>query len=446
MKKIISFVFLCFFCFSAAFADAPVFVVSGTAEEFEVAGSKVFVFNSLTGAEITLIADAKIDTAVCRTYIANPNTATDLPETAFSVDTVAGKITISELTDATGYIFLINETTYIYIYVFDYNNYVPKINALDVEGDCFGTDVKANLSMQAMNYYMPAAGTLYRYFTLEYKTLRWNDDAEKFEEVETTESIPPLKSGGEYIWPLEDSVFINTTFTLTNTDQYTKAFGEVKMESEEFTAQKPIIKAIGELTPRTADNERDKGDDKLRDNLEGSAPVEVNLRVHANTSSEYNTSLEHYFTWYIYEETQPDVPIHHRSYPSSSDPNFNIKFSTYGKYVARVTTTTADGCTAVDSINIEVIGSEIDIPNVFTPNGDGKNDKFCVAFKSIIKYNMWIYNRWGRLVFSSNNPENCWDGYIGNQKAAVGAYFYKIEATGADGKKYKRAGDINLLR
>ena len=449
MKKIISFVFLCASCLPAAFADAPSYPYSASkaAEEFEFSGSnRVFVFNGLATAEITLTANVEIDTAVCRAY-SETQTPIDLAPGDFTVDKATRKITITKLSNATGYVFWINNgASFAYIYVFDYDKDAHKIHSLDAIGDCLSTSVAATFSIPPMIYYLPLTNStavaerppLERHFVLKYNTLRWNEDAEDFDKIEVSaEAIPRSNlTSGKYTWNL-DSVYIDTRFTLTSTDQdqYAKAFGQTTDTTDLFIAQKPIVKATGKLTPREAKNERERGNDKARYELEGSAPVKVQLEAHANAP------LANSFVWYIYEEQQPGTPVN-----NSREPSFNLPFATYGKYTARVTTTTEDGCEASDSILITVTDSEIDIPNVFTPNDDGINDKFCVAFKSIIKYNMWVYNRWGRLVFTSNSPENCWDGYIGNQKAASGAYYYKIEATGADGIKYKRAGDINLLR
>jgi len=103
-------------------------------------------------------------------------------------------------------------------------------------------------------------------------------------------------------------------------------------------------------------------------------------------------------------------------------------------------------CSYSDSITVTVSTSSIEAPNVFTPNGDGHNDEFRVAYKSIIQFDAWVYNRWGRLVYKWSDPMKGWDGNIGGKKAAAGAYFYVIKAVGADGKKYKLKGDINLLR
>jgi gliding motility-associated-like protein len=101
---------------------------------------------------------------------------------------------------------------------------------------------------------------------------------------------------------------------------------------------------------------------------------------------------------------------------------------------------------------IEVINSMLEIPNVFTPNGDGINDEFKVSYKSLVSFSAKVYNAWGRLVYSWTDPAQGWDGTIGGNPAAEGTYFYYIEAVGADKDEkgnpisYVYKGDINLLR
>ena len=106
---------------------------------------------------------------------------------------------------------------------------------------------------------------------------------------------------------------------------------------------------------------------------------------------------------------------------------------------------------------MRVLESFIEAPNAFTPNGDGINDEWRVAYKSIESYQCIIQNRWGRTVFKSTDPGKGWDGTIGGRPAAEGTYYYVIVAYGTDkfpethkkyGKqmKYKLSGDINLFR
>ncbi|MBK3518163.1 T9SS type B sorting domain-containing protein [Carboxylicivirga marina] len=89
----------------------------------------------------------------------------------------------------------------------------------------------------------------------------------------------------------------------------------------------------------------------------------------------------------------------------------------------------------------------VKVPNAFTPfSSPGQNDEFRVSYRSVNKFTMLIYNRWGRKVYSSSNPEVGWDGRIGNSKAEPGVYFYKIEATGYNpGEKEELEGAVHLI-
>lgn len=70
------------------------------------------------------------------------------------------------------------------------------------------------------------------------------------------------------------------------------------------------------------------------------------------------------------------------------------------------------------------------IPNAFTPNGDGLNETFGPKGEGITEFNMQIFDRWGTLIFESNDLTIQWDGYIHEEKAPVGVYVYKISAKG----------------
>src|SRR5439155_16985702 len=75
------------------------------------------------------------------------------------------------------------------------------------------------------------------------------------------------------------------------------------------------------------------------------------------------------------------------------------------------------GCTATGSITIYV-ERELYMPNAFTPDGDGKNDIFRIpAGTTILLENFSIYNRWGQLVFHTNDATKGWNGTINSKKA-----------------------------
>ena len=125
--------------------------------------------------------------------------------------------------------------------------------------------------------------------------------------------------------------------------------------------------------------------------------------------------------------------------------NQTYTFKDAGSYVVKFIASNSK-CSYTDSVIVKVSESAIFAPNVFTPNGDGVNDEFRVAYKSILKFKGVIFNRWGKRVFSWTDPAKGWDGSIGGRPAATGAYFYIIEAEGSDKKIHKLKGDINLLR
>jgi len=89
-----------------------------------------------------------------------------------------------------------------------------------------------------------------------------------------------------------------------------------------------------------------------------------------------------------------------------------------------------------------ISGADIFIPNVITPNGDGKNDRFQVI--GISRYpnsSLFIYNRWGNEVYQSKNYQNTWDGHGLNE----GTYFYLLRLNTPNGEKVYK-GWIELLR
>ncbi|MGQ1890779.1 gliding motility-associated C-terminal domain-containing protein [Thermophagus sp. OGC60D27] len=102
------------------------------------------------------------------------------------------------------------------------------------------------------------------------------------------------------------------------------------------------------------------------------------------------------------------------------------------------------GCESFsDVFEVNITESELEVPNVFTPNGDGINDEFRVAYKSLKKFEMVVFNRWGRKVFESKDPAVGWDG----SGQAPGVYYYYIYGEGYnEGEVYKKGGAVHLIR
>lgn len=89
-------------------------------------------------------------------------------------------------------------------------------------------------------------------------------------------------------------------------------------------------------------------------------------------------------------------------------------------------------------------GFELVIPNVFTPNGDGSNDIYFITTKGLTEFNLIIVNRWGNVMFETNDPNEGWDGTSNGQKCAEGTYFYLLNAK-AGNKEFKEHGFLTLI-
>lgn len=89
---------------------------------------------------------------------------------------------------------------------------------------------------------------------------------------------------------------------------------------------------------------------------------------------------------------------------------------------------------------------QIVIPNVFTPNNDQNSDTYRVEVTNYISFRIEIFNRWGGLVFKTDNPEESWDGTFNDQPAAEGVYFGVITTTDLFGETKTFETTVHLLR
>jgi len=100
------------------------------------------------------------------------------------------------------------------------------------------------------------------------------------------------------------------------------------------------------------------------------------------------------------------------------------------------------------SYNITVIplNKDVFVPNVFTPNGDGKNDRLYVYGNYINKLEMRIFNQWGEQIALINSLNQGWDGTQRGKPQPVGVYVYVLKAVLTTGKVIQLKGSITLLR
>ena len=118
--------------------------------------------------------------------------------------------------------------------------------------------------------------------------------------------------------------------------------------------------------------------------------------------------------------------------------------TTTGTYSVHVYNACGEADASV-TIEVEDCGEAVYVPNAFTPNGDGQNDLFLPVFnhpERLESYSLHIYDRWGRLLFSTDNPQQGWN--CGD--CPVGAYVWRIEykVSGEGGKIL--TGNVTVVR
>ena len=119
-----------------------------------------------------------------------------------------------------------------------------------------------------------------------------------------------------------------------------------------------------------------------------------------------------------------------------------------GTYYVSVTDT--NNCPGSASIFIdEFCPSDLYIPTAFSPNGNGINDYFLTYGERIISFHLYIYNRWGEIIFESQDMSEGWNGKYNGEDAQQGSYVYRVDYQLYDYKelkKHTKYGVVNLMR
>lgn len=123
-----------------------------------------------------------------------------------------------------------------------------------------------------------------------------------------------------------------------------------------------------------------------------------------------------------------------------------ISISSAGRYSCEV----SNSCGTVhDNVNVEFVDCTecLYVPNAFSPNGDNKNDLYFTYSACPIRYfELQIYNRWGELVFSTQDIAQGWDGSYKNQVQPTGVYTYRVLLVNELGKSTSSKGSVTLIR
>jgi gliding motility-associated-like protein len=132
--------------------------------------------------------------------------------------------------------------------------------------------------------------------------------------------------------------------------------------------------------------------------------------------------------------------------PMGDSTTVTTSLNQVGTETYTVTVTSEDGCVQEFSTSIENLGILYEVPNIFSPNGDGNNDVFGLFTKvALNEYNCKVFNRWGKVVFETNTPGVFWDGGFNDNPAPSEAYIYMINFRIGE-QRFEKQGSLTLVR
>ncbi|MGC3979579.1 MAG: gliding motility-associated C-terminal domain-containing protein [Paludibacteraceae bacterium] len=391
--------------------------------------NNVYIFDKIDNSS-EIHYKSQSETSVVKWYIFLNGAKNEMT----NVSVLSSTETYIDPVNNTGYILEVDGQQIASFWVFDYSQYLPLFNsvtAIDSDAPCDEVKLNVDATISVFNYQSPT-GAIYkldRKFTVTYTTLEWNSDSKEWKEIASEETVV-LPKASDLLLPIP---YTNTTFTVSG-DDFASLLG---LSASSVTSATYITKAVKcNITSKTSTVRKDILNEKDRptedSQLTGSAPLDIDF--FSNPTPTADT-----YIWKIFKDNSTS-PLISRSAKDNTYP-----FTEAGKYTVTATTSNAY-CSFSDTVFVEVSESSLVVPKVFTPNDDDVQDEFKVAYRSIIKFNGLIVNRWGRKVFSWTDPGKGWNGKIGNKQAAEGTYFYIITAKGSEGKEYKLKGYVTLLR
>lgn len=180
----------------------------------------------------------------------------------------------------------------------------------------------------------------------------------------------------------------------------------------------------------------------------GSAPLTVVFHANAENVGMYTPHYEWRFT--KEGETQPYLVRYEEETEYTFTEAGSHRIVLYATFINGNDTVayTKDYWQDAQPITIQISESKLEMPNAFSPNGDGINDIYRAKnnYQSIVEFDAYIFNRWGQKIYEWHDPAGGWDGKFNGKDVKQGVYFVLVKTKGADGRKYNIKKDVNLLR
>ncbi len=325
-------------------------------------------------------------------------------------------------------------------------NYLPyrldlKSISQSNESDCDATYLNVEGSGEPIHYFTinGQQRTLDREIKVEFSNQEWDETGLDFQTVDTVKYFESLSNPLRITPP----AYCSTSYHISG-DKFLRQWNW--MEECESIVYNPIAVAAeteavqedksGDSDDETADSSGSNQINSNIDGLGGSAPATISFIAHATEG------------------------VLHHEWQLTSDPGFenidfrfnqqdiDYTFNSEGTYYMRYIGSNSDGsCESIsDTYTITIGASDLKCPNAFSPDGDGVNDEWKVSYRSLLNFKCWIFDRFGNQMYYFDDPSGGWDGKYHGKLVSSGVYYYVIQAEGADGVKYKKSGDINILR
>lgn len=393
--------------------------------------NKIYILNDIKG--VSAIYTSSGNSAAVRWYRYS-NLGGGYAEEITDIERDGLKYRLVTLEGDMGYIIEDGDTSY-YFWVVDYSRHIFSISNVTsaAQQDCDSETLDVSGSGEAIHYYTinGQPRVLSREIEVKYYTLKWDLSASSYVQYE---NVVKLESMGSQII-VRPAALCDTEFSVTG-DRFLKTWN-MSETAETANVRPHAVEIHTEVEQFNNTEDSESNIIKTESNgMGGSAPAEISFYAYTTDG------------------------VMHEEWQMSSDPEFSeishrfagkdldYVFTEEGDYYLRFIGSNADGsCDAFSETYTVTIGdSELLCPNAFSPNGDGVNDIWKISYRSLLDFKCWIFDRTGKQLYHYTDPSGGWDGTYRGKKVKPGVYYYVIQATGSDGKKYKKSGDINIMR
>ncbi len=325
-----------------------------------------------------------------------------------------------------------------FVWIIDYSKYEFFIRSMSISpnvNECVAVGFNGDADIEELVYYTPSGSreVLKREFELSYTTLKWNKVLNLFSEERFTKTFNTDPFSTTFPSHSNDPMLLADTEITLEGDLFARHFGVEKSISIPYEA-KAIQVYADTLIVSAGSGNMGSSETEL------CAPAVIKFTAYANRP------VASRFVWKVYNAENPDNML-----IQYNAEELDYTFDRMGTFIVKLEVNDRSGiCDNSEDehvFQINITETEMIIPNAFSPGcTPGINDFFKVRYKSVMKFQGWVFNGWGTELFHWTDPSQGWDGKYRGKYVSPGAYYYLIEYTGTDGRKRVKKGDINVFR